>query len=268
MILVQAAPGGARGRAGAAWPCRAINPGFDASYPWREIGTAAAGAALPGPLEYYLAPAEKGGEPPGVWAGRGLAALGLEAGQVIEREVFEKLFGQDHWTPGPHRRHRLGRKAQQFETEEDIFAGLAAAEPHASPGAAGRAAVAGPRADAAGGAVLGYHDLGVQVGISLLYGSRLAMAEEARQRGDRAGRGGTPADAARVWAIVARHARPAWRSWRSRPGTCAPATTAGRAPSPRAELGQWQHARDWVRARSPSTPPGRGTRSCTSTTWC
>ena len=55
-----------------------INPGFDASYPWREIGTAAARAVLPDPLEYYLAPAEKGGEPPGVWAGRGLAALGLD----------------------------------------------------------------------------------------------------------------------------------------------------------------------------------------------
>ena len=48
-----------------------INPGFDASYPWREIGTAAAGAVLPDPLEYYLAPAEKGGEPPGSVGGAG-----------------------------------------------------------------------------------------------------------------------------------------------------------------------------------------------------
>src|ERR1700723_266396 len=105
-----------------------INPGFDASYPWREIGTAVAGTVLPDPLDYYLVPAEKGGEPPGVWAGRGLEALGLTAGAVIDRQVFEKLFGEH---VDPRTGERLGRKAQQFKSEEDIFAELAGAEPHA-----------------------------------------------------------------------------------------------------------------------------------------
>ena len=51
-----------------------IQPGYDPSYPWKQIGTATAAAAPPG-LDYYLAPAEKGGEPPGIWGGRGLAAV-------------------------------------------------------------------------------------------------------------------------------------------------------------------------------------------------
>ena len=47
-----------------------INPGFGAPYPWREIGTGDAAASSP--LEYYLAPADKGGNrrvggPAGVW---------------------------------------------------------------------------------------------------------------------------------------------------------------------------------------------------------
>ena len=51
-----------------------ISPGHDASYPWRQIGTAAQAerAGQPGG-RYYLSPAEKGGEPPGRWRGNGLA---------------------------------------------------------------------------------------------------------------------------------------------------------------------------------------------------
>ena len=75
-----------------------INPGFDTSYPWREIGTGARREPASG-LDYYLAPADKGGEPAGRWAGRGLATLNLAAGQVIDRNVFEPLYGQ-HLNPG------------------------------------------------------------------------------------------------------------------------------------------------------------------------
>jgi len=111
-----------------------IQPGYDPSYPWKQIGTATGQAKPPG-VDYYLAPAEKGGEPPGIWGGRGLAVLGLEAGTVVEREVFEKLFGDSHLDPrDPTGNTRLGRKAQQFASGDDIFARMAAAEPHASPG--------------------------------------------------------------------------------------------------------------------------------------
>ena len=89
-----------------------INPGFDASYPWRQIGTGARPAAA-SPLEYYLAPADKGGEPLGRWAGRGLPVLGFSAGQVIDRAVFEPLYGQHLDPRDPTRQTRLGRAAQQ-----------------------------------------------------------------------------------------------------------------------------------------------------------
>ena len=79
-----------------------INPGFDASYPWREIGTGAQPAAA-SPLEYYLAPADKGGEPAGRWAGRGLATLGFAAGQVIDRSGVRAAVRP---APGPPRPRR------------------------------------------------------------------------------------------------------------------------------------------------------------------
>src|SRR6266516_2882388 len=72
-----------------------ISPGHDASYPWRQIGTSAMAeqATLTGPgVAYYLSPAEKGGEPPGRWRGDGLAELGFENGQIIERQLFERLY--------------------------------------------------------------------------------------------------------------------------------------------------------------------------------
>ena len=53
-----------------------IAPGHDASYPWRQIGTSdrspESGRAG---TSYYLAPADKGGEPPGRWQGGGVADL-------------------------------------------------------------------------------------------------------------------------------------------------------------------------------------------------
>jgi hypothetical protein len=62
-----------------------ISPGHDASYPWRQIGTSAEPAhAGKSATSYYLSPAEKGGEPPGLWRGNGLTDLGFREGQVIE----------------------------------------------------------------------------------------------------------------------------------------------------------------------------------------
>ncbi len=78
-----------------------ISPGHDASYPWRQIGTSADAQAGRAGAEYYLSPAEKGGEPPGIWRGNGLADLGLAEGEVIDREVFERLYSA---CPGIDRR--------------------------------------------------------------------------------------------------------------------------------------------------------------------
>ena len=109
-----------------------INPGFDASYPWREIGTGSRPEPASG-LDYYLAPADKGGEPAGRWAGRGLATLGFTAGQVIDRSVFEPLYGE-HLDPATRPgRPGLGGPPSSSRPEHVIFKDLAAAEPHASP---------------------------------------------------------------------------------------------------------------------------------------
>jgi hypothetical protein len=74
-----------------------ISPSHDASYPWRQIGTSAEHGRTGEPgAGYCLSPAEKGGEPPA--GGRAHGSL------VIEREVFERLYGRfiDPARPGGH----------------------------------------------------------------------------------------------------------------------------------------------------------------------
>jgi conjugative relaxase-like TrwC/TraI family protein len=224
-----------------------IQPGYDPSYPWKQIGTATGGATPPG-VDYYLAPAEKGGEPPGVWGGRGLALLGLEAGTVVQREVFEKLFGDNHLDPrDPTGTIRLGRKAQQFASAEDIFARMAAAEPQASPG---RLAELRSLAPAQTRRAVPYWDVTISLSktISLWYGSLLAMAEDARLRGDEAGAARFAARAARVWEIVAEARETGMAFLEEHAGYVRTGYHRGSGTESRAELGQWQQARDWVRA--------------------
>ena len=60
-----------------------ISKGHDASYPWRQIGTAEPGTAARNAgrgVGYYLSPAEKGGEPPGIWTGQGRRRAGAAPG--------------------------------------------------------------------------------------------------------------------------------------------------------------------------------------------
>ncbi len=177
-----------------------INPGFDASYPWRQIGTGTQPAAA-SPLEYYLAPADKGGEPAGRWAGRGLAALGFTTGQVIDRGVFEPLYGQHLDPRDPTGKTRLGRAAQQFTPEEVIFKELAAAEPHASPA---RLAELRTLAKAQVRHAVPFWDITVSVSksITLFYGGLLAAAETARQAGNTARAEHLERRAGRVWGAI------------------------------------------------------------------
>ena len=184
MILVRAAPDGAgKGTARMAVVLK-INPGFDASYPWREIGTGARPEPASG-LDYYLAPADKGGEPAGRWAGRGLATLNFTAGQVIDRSVFEPLYGEHLDPRDPAGKTRLGRAAQRFTPEQAIFEDLAAAEPHASPA---RLAELRTLAKAQARHAVPFWDVTVSVSksITLFYGGLLAAAEQARRSGDAA----------------------------------------------------------------------------------
>ena len=106
-----------------------ISKGHDASYPWRQIGAAEPGqAARPADkgTGYYLSPAEKGGEPPGIWTGKGVAELGLHLGEVVERKIFERLYGQHLDPRDPSGQARLGRAPGRYRPAEDIYAALLA----------------------------------------------------------------------------------------------------------------------------------------------
>jgi hypothetical protein len=219
-----------------------INAGFDASYPWREIGTVADAGRLPDPLNYYLTPAEKGGEPPGVWTGRGLATLGLKAGTVIERETFEKLFGEH---VDPQTGERLGRAPQQFKSEDAIFAELTEAEPHAT---GARLAELRAQARSLVRHAVPFWDITVSVSksISLLYGGFLAAAERARQAGNEAEAGRHEADAAKVWAAIVRGNEAALAFLQREAGMTRTGYHRGSKAETRAELGKWEHARNWT----------------------
>jgi hypothetical protein len=244
MILVRAAPGGAgKGTARMAVVLK-INPGFDASYPWRQIGTGARPEAASG-LDYYLSPADKGGEPVGRWAGRGLATLNLIAGQVIDRSVFEPLYGEHLDPRDPAGKTRLGRAAQRFTPEQAIFQDLAAAEPHASPA---RLAELRTLAKAQIRHAVPFWDVTVSVSksITLFYGGLLAAAEQVRRSGDAAQADHLERRAARVWAAIMEGNRAALEYLQDEAGMTRTGYHRGSGTESGAELGKWEHARNWV----------------------
>ena len=98
--------------------------GFDLDYIWKQVDR--------GPVKdaagYYLQTSETGGEPPGRWWGPGARALGLEPGQLVEREPYDLLFGQRQAPGGTP----LGRPPGKGRKAADLYARLLAAEPHAT----------------------------------------------------------------------------------------------------------------------------------------
>ncbi|HEY3954613.1 MAG TPA: MobF family relaxase [Streptosporangiaceae bacterium] len=222
-----------------------INPGFDPSYPWREIGTAATPAGAGSPLDYYLVPAEKGGEPPGVWAGRGLETLGFTAGQVVDREVFEKLYGEHLDPRDPAGKTRLGRAPQRFRSEEDIYADYLAAEPHATPlRQAELRAVA--KAETRHAVPFWDATLSVSKSVTLFYGGLLAAAERARQGGDEQAAAEWERKAARAWAGIMKANNAALEFLQDEAGMTRTGYHRGSGTESNAELGKWEHARHWV----------------------
>jgi TrwC relaxase len=179
-----------------------ISPGHDASYPWRQIGTTAqpAHTGQPG-VGYYLSPAHKGGEPPGRWHGRGLADLGFRDGQIIDRAVFERLYGKFLDPRDPAGETRLGRAPQRFRSAEEIFAVLCALEPDAT---AGRRAQLMIEAKSQVRAPVMYFDVtfSVSKSITLLHASAMANAAKAAADGDRDTAACWEQAAAEVWECI------------------------------------------------------------------
>ena len=101
-----------------------LSKGYDLDYIWKQVDRGPAKDAA----SYYIQASETGGEPPGRWWGPGAQALGLEPGQVIERQPYDLLFGERKAPDGT----QLGRSPSGGCKAADLYAQLLAAEPHAT----------------------------------------------------------------------------------------------------------------------------------------
>ena len=101
-----------------------LSKGYDLDYIWKQVEASLAKEVA----GYYIKASETGGEPPGRWWGPGAQALGLEPGQVVEREPYDLLFGERRAPDGT----QLGKPPGRGRKAADLFAALLAAEPHAT----------------------------------------------------------------------------------------------------------------------------------------
>jgi hypothetical protein len=96
-----------------------LSKGYDLDYIRKQVDRGPAKDAA----SYYVQASESGGEPPGRWWGLGAAALGLEPGQVVERELYDLLFGERRAPDGS----QLGKPPGSGRKAADIYARLLAA---------------------------------------------------------------------------------------------------------------------------------------------
>src|SRR5215472_13915974 len=179
-----------------------ISPGHDASYPWRQIGTAAKAERVGQPgAGYYLSPTEKGGEPPGRWHGGGLADLGFRDGQVIDQQVFERLYGKFLDPRDATGQALIGATPRRFRTAGEIFDVLCALEPEAT---AERRAQLMIEAKSQVRTPVMYFDVtfSVSKSITLLHASAMANAARATAEGDAEAAAYWEQAAAEVWGCV------------------------------------------------------------------
>jgi conjugative relaxase-like TrwC/TraI family protein len=101
-----------------------LSKGYDLDYIWKQVDQSLTKDAA----GYYIQASETGGEPPGRWWGPGARALGLEPGRLVEREPYDLLFGERKAPDGTS----LGGPPGSGRKAADIYAGLLAAEPHAT----------------------------------------------------------------------------------------------------------------------------------------
>ena len=221
-----------------------ISPGHDASYPWRQMGVSAgpvpAGRAG---AEYYLSPADKGGEPPGRWQGGGVADLGFREGQVIEREMFERLYGKFLDPRDPAGEARLGRAPQRFRSAQEIFEVLVALEPEAT---AERRAQLMIEAKSQVRTPVQYFDVtfSVSKSITLLHASAMANAAMAGAAGDLEAVAYWEQAAGDVWACAEAGNRAALEYLQSEAGYTR-SGYHGRQPGG-ARTGRWEDAHGFV----------------------
>jgi conjugative relaxase-like TrwC/TraI family protein len=215
-----------------------ISKGHDASYPWKQIGTAELGMGRTADwgTGYYLAPAERGGEPPGIWTGKGVVELGLRRGGVVDREVFEPVYGQHLDPRDPSGEALLGRAPRRFRSAEEIYAAMLAAEPQAT---AERRAQLVVEAKAQVRTPDLYWDatFSVSKSISLFHASALANAAAAAERDELAAVAAWEEVAEGIWDAIMEGNAAALEYLQREAGQ----TRAGYHPG-----GRWEDAREWV----------------------
>jgi conjugative relaxase-like TrwC/TraI family protein len=157
-----------------------LSKGYDLDYIWKQVDRGPAKDAA----GYYLQATENGGEPPGRWWGPGAHALGLEPGQVVEREPYELLFGQRKAADGTP----LGRPPANGRKAADQYARLLAAEPHATAERRRELRVQATRVARQGPL---FFDLTISLSksISIFHASLGENVRLAREAGDEAGEG-------------------------------------------------------------------------------
>jgi hypothetical protein len=157
-----------------------LSKGYDLEYIWTQVdrgpGKDAAG--------YYIQASESGGEPPGRWWGPGAQALGLEPGQVVEREPYDLLFGQRKAPDGTP----LGRPPGNGRKAADIYARLVSAEPHATAERGRELRVEATR-QARQGPLFFDLTISLSKSISIFHASLGENVRLAREAGDEAGEG-------------------------------------------------------------------------------
>ena len=169
-----------------------LHAGHDVRY--LTSGNAHGGCA--GAMRYYTA----SGEPPGQWAGRGAAALGLSG--EVDPDVMDRLY-MEHIAPDGE---RLTPPRGRARDEDQVAAAFRAAHPFAS-----ETEVADAVARARGGVRTGvpYYDLTVSASksISVLHASLKIAAAEALKQGDLAMGGRLHAEADGIQADLEASAR-------------------------------------------------------------
>ena len=106
--------------------------GYDAHYPtggrWKKDAEGNRQAdRQAGPGGYYIGGAQAG-EPDGLWFGKGAEALGLQPGQVVDKDPYFRVMDQLDPRDGVT---KLGRPRGDYKFERQL-AKLKAAEPHAT----------------------------------------------------------------------------------------------------------------------------------------
>ena len=218
-----------------------ISKGHDAAYPWKQIGTGdgtehQSGRAAHSGVGYYLSPAERGGEPPGIWTGKGVAELGLTPGGIVDRKVFEPLYGRHLDPRDPSGGTRLGRAPGKYKTAEEIYAALLAAEPHATAERRDELLVEA-KAQVRNPDMYWDATFSVSKSISLFHASALANAAAAARSGDQSAAKRWTGVAAEIWDSIMEGNAAALDYLQREAGQ----TRAGYHPG-----GRWEDAREWV----------------------